>query len=298
MTSTDIGTEIGTGISTGISTGIGAGIGTGIGAGIGAGICAGIDAYARTVRGSGPGLLVAHGAGGSVETNYGPVMETLAAGHTVVGVDYPGTGATPRSRPPLQLDELVDQLVAAADAEGLDRFAVSGYSLGGAVAIRTAVRHPERVTALLLTAAFARTDHELRLGAELWRGLALAGDPDPLARFVVPHALSEHALRSLDDEQLAALLKDVGAGIPPGTADHVDLVTRVDVRADLPRITAPTLVVTTTGDRLVPPPLHRELAAAIPGARLAEIPTGHLPFAELPQEWGKLLTGFLRETGA
>ncbi|MEV5606898.1 alpha/beta fold hydrolase [Streptomyces sp. NPDC052225] len=251
-----------------------------------------------TVRGAGPGLLLAHGAGGSIEANYGPVLDALTAGHRVVGVDYPGTGATPRATSPLRLDDLADRLVAAADAEGLDRFAVSGYSLGGAVAVRIAARYPERVTALLLTAAFAHPDHGLRLDAELWRTLARSGDPGPLARFIVPRALSEQALHSVGDEDLAALLEDVGATAPPGTADHADLVTRVDVRADLPRITAPTLVITTTGDRLVPPALHRALAGAIPGARLAEIPTGHLPFAELPDVWGKLLLDFLKETGA
>jgi pimeloyl-ACP methyl ester carboxylesterase len=58
-------------------------------------------ALARTVRGSGPGLALAHGAGGSIERNYGPILDHLAAGHTVVGVDYPGTGDTPRSDTPL-----------------------------------------------------------------------------------------------------------------------------------------------------------------------------------------------------
>nr|WP_231509829.1 alpha/beta fold hydrolase [Streptosporangium roseum] len=82
--------------------------------------------YARTLHGSGPGLLLAHGAGGGIAANFGPIMDGLAARHTVVGVDYPGSGATPTPAAPLELDDLADQLVAAADAEGLDTFAVCG----------------------------------------------------------------------------------------------------------------------------------------------------------------------------
>lgn len=51
--------------------------------------------FARTVRGSGPGLVLAHGAGGAIAANYGPILDTLAATRTVVGVDLPGSGETP-----------------------------------------------------------------------------------------------------------------------------------------------------------------------------------------------------------
>src|SRR4051794_22498174 len=51
--------------------------------------------FTYTVHGSGPGLLLAHGAGGSAEANFGPVLPELAAGYTVVAPDYPGP-ATPR----------------------------------------------------------------------------------------------------------------------------------------------------------------------------------------------------------
>lgn len=51
--------------------------------------------FARTVVGSGPGLALAHGAGSSVVGTYGPILDGLAARHTVVGVDYPGSGNTP-----------------------------------------------------------------------------------------------------------------------------------------------------------------------------------------------------------
>ncbi|GKQ35778.1 alpha/beta fold hydrolase [Streptomyces sp. A012304] len=245
---------------------------------------------ARTVLGTGPGLLLAHGAGGSVEANYGPVMDALAAGHRVVGVDYPGTGTTPRSPHPLDLDTLADALVAAADAEGLDRFAVSGFSLGGPVAIRLAARHPDRVTALVLTAPFPYPDAELRLNARVWQTLCGADDPDTLGRFVLARALSPAALEAMTPDELEAAARETGATVPEGTADHVDLVIRADVRADLPRIVAPTLVISPVDDALVPPRLHRATAAGIPGARLREMPGGHLPFAEHPAHWARLLT--------
>lgn len=250
---------------------------------------------ARTVRGSGPGLLLAHGAGGSVEGNYGPILDGLAARHRVVGADYPGTGKTPRSKNPLDVDELADQLVAAADAEGLDDFAIAGFSLGGPVAVRAAVRHPERVNALVLTATFAHRDSKLDLAAAVWQRLYESGDRSLLAEYLTLVALSTPAMNALAPDQLRAGADLLAQAIPPGTPEHTDLVRRIDVRDDLARVTAPTLVISTTGDPLVSPALHRQLADRIPGARLAEIATGHLPFAERPKEWLELITAFLDE---
>ncbi|MFJ4778404.1 alpha/beta fold hydrolase [Streptomyces sp. NPDC088762] len=253
------------------------------------------SAYARTVRkeSGGPGLLLAHGGGGSVESNFGPVLEELAAAHSVVGVDYPGTGGTPKAEEPLELDELADQLVAAADAEGLERFAVLGYSLGGNVALRLAARYPERVTALVLTATFARAGNRLRLVADLWSGLAARGENELLARLLVPLALSPAALEGLTPDQTEELVRQTAATIPPGSGDHVDLIRGVDLRAEAAGIRVPALVIGTTEDRLVPLALQRELADTLPGARFAELPTGHLPFTERPAEWAALITGFL-----
>ncbi|MEU6229862.1 alpha/beta fold hydrolase [Streptomyces sp. NPDC047042] len=118
-------------------------------------------ALATTVTGTGPGLLLAHGATGSIEGNFGPVLPALAAAHTVVAPDYPGSGETPVAEGPLDLDELTDSVVDSAVRRGVGRFAVLGFSLGTQVAVRAAVRHPERVTALVLTAGFARPDDHL-----------------------------------------------------------------------------------------------------------------------------------------
>lgn len=253
---------------------------------------------ARTVGGTGPGLVLAHGAGGSVALNYGPILEGLGAGHTVVGVDYPGTGRTPRAAGRLTLDFLADQLIAAADAERLQRFALAGFSLGGPVAIRAAAKHPDRVSALILTATFAYRDARLDLAAKLWGELYEAGDAVRLSEFLTLIAFGPEALKAMPERDLRLAIDGLAELIPAGTPEHVDLVRRADVRRDLATITAPTLVISTTADPLVAPRLHEELAAQIPGARLARIDTGHLPFAERPAEWLELITTFLAEHSA
>ncbi|WP_431044762.1 alpha/beta fold hydrolase [Streptomyces sp. P1-3] len=247
----------------------------------------------RVVRGMGPGLLLAHGAGGGIESNYGPVLDGLAERHTVVGPDFPGTGRTPRASTPLSLDGLADELVAAAVEEGLESFAIAGYSLGAAVAVRAATRHPERVTALVLTAGFARPNPRLRLAVRLWRELLQAGDTERMAGFAALIGMGAPALDALAQDTLDTALKQAATTIPPGTADHLDLVERVDVRGDLAGITVPALVVSTTHDSLVTPFHHRELADGIPGARLTELATGHLPFAERTEEWLATMRDFL-----
>ncbi|OIK27172.1 alpha/beta hydrolase [Streptomyces malaysiense] len=252
-------------------------------------------AFARTVLGSGPGLLLAHGAGGGIEANYGPLLEGLAARHTVVGVDYPGSGRTPAAPRPLELDELADQLVAAADAEGLGTFALCGYSLGGPVAIRAAVRHPGRVTALVLSAAFARPDTRTDLAAAIWQRLYESGQHVLLAQYLAHLTVSAPVLNTLTPAQVRGAAEQTAPALPAGTGAQVDLVRRVDVRADLGALTVPTLVVVTAADPLIPAALQHELAAAVPGARTAELATGHLPFLERPQRWLELITGFLGE---
>ncbi|MFF4279459.1 alpha/beta fold hydrolase [Streptomyces kronopolitis] len=253
--------------------------------------------YARTVLGSGPGLALAHGAGSSIDNTYGPILEGLAAHHTVVGVDYPGSGDTPRATAPLSLDDLADQLVAGAVAEGLETFAVSGYSLGGPVAIRAAARHPERVTALVLTATFPYRDNRLALALPVWRKLAESDDPELLAEYLTMMALGADALEAMPDEQLRQAVGFTAAGVAAGTPEQAELAPRADVRDDLPGIQAPTLVISTTQDRFTSTRLHRQLADTIPHAQLVELPTGHLPMVERPDEWRRLITDFLGRNG-
>ena len=237
-----------------------------------------------------PALLLAHGAGGTVRANFSPVIPLLSRKRKVHAVDFPGSGATPRATAPLELDDLADRLVAAADGE--ERFAVVGYSMGCAVALRVARRYPERVTALVLTAGFARLDDETAGRMRRWREL-LDGDRAALARYLMSTALGEPYLRRMTAEQTDGFLELIALTVPPGSPEQVDLVLRVDLRDELPSVTVPTLVVGAKHDRLIAPGTTRELADLIPGARWAELDSGHSPAAEAPAEWVRLIEEFL-----
>lgn len=175
---------------------------------------------------------------------------------------------------------------------------MSGFSLGGPVAIRAAARHPERVTALVLTAAFPHRDNRLALATSVWSKIAASGDRELLAEFLLMMALGTQALESMPAEQLRQTLGYTAATAADGSSEQTDLVGQVDVRDDLAGITVPTLVVSTTDDRLTSTALHRQLAETIPGAQLAEIATGHLPMLERTEEWLQLITDFLGKHSA
>ncbi|WP_129841161.1 alpha/beta hydrolase [Streptomyces sp. RFCAC02] len=230
----------------------------------------GLDVLLRGT--GGPGLLLAHGAGGGIAGNFGLVLDDLARDHLIVGPHYPGAGATPVADGPLDLDDLADRLVASAVAAGRERFAVLGESLGSAVAVRAAARHPDRVTGLVLTVGFATADPVLRVASELMVALDRAGERRAMARFATVACLTDPLLAALPAAGIEAAVDAAQAGLPPGTAAHFDLVARVDVTADLPGLSVPVLAVTAGADRLVLPATQRALAAAVPGARHVELP--------------------------
>ncbi|MFJ9417955.1 alpha/beta fold hydrolase [Streptomyces sp. NPDC101227] len=247
------------------------------------------------VKGSGPALLLAHGAGGGIHGNFGLVLDDLARDHTLVGPHYPGAGGTSVAEKPLELDELADQLVASAVAAGQESFTVLGESLGSAVAVRVATRHPARVRALVLTAGFPVADPALTLAAQLIKSLAAAEQWGDVARLACLSCMSATDLAGIAPTDVDALVTQTLAVMPPGTAHHFDLASRVDVRADLAHLSVPVLVVAPTGDRLVLPESSYRLAAGITGAELVELPgAAHVLNEADRATWLRHVRAFLR----
>lgn len=227
------------------------------------------------VAGSGPPLILAHGAGGSVSANFSGVIEALSAERTLIGVDYPGSGATPADPAALELPVLADALVDAAVGAGFETFPILGLSLGCAVAVTAAVRHPDRVTGLVLTVGFAVADPQLRLVVDTWTVLA-AADPRALAGYLV--SLSSPAtLELLDDDSVASAIDSTLRDYPEGGVDQALLAAGVDIVKSLPSVGVPSLVVVGGQDRIVLPSSTRALARHLPNATLVEYAgAGHI----------------------
>jgi pimeloyl-ACP methyl ester carboxylesterase len=245
-------------------------------------------ALTTRITGSGPGIVLAHGASGGIDANFGSLMPLLAEGHTVTGSDYPADDTR------LDLDALADALVAAAATE---RFTIIGFSLGTAVAVRAAARHPERVTGLVLAAGFAAADNRLRLAMDLWTGLLDAGDREGFARLELTSAFSPAFVDAMPPKAVEAAVKEFAANVPGGTAAQAALVRRADTTADLAGIAVPTLVIEATEDDLVDPALQRRLAAEIPGAEHVRIEAGHVLMLERPAEWHRAVLDFIARHG-
>src|SRR2546430_11075241 len=108
----------------------------------------GIELGYRVV-GEGEPLILLHGGFGSVEM-FGPNVDLLAAGRQVIGVDLQSHGRSPAADRPMRFETMADDIAALIRSLGFERAAIMGFSLGGAVGLRTAIQHPDIVERLVL----------------------------------------------------------------------------------------------------------------------------------------------------
>src|SRR5438445_12537319 len=114
----------------------------------------GINLYFET-HGAGRPLILLHGGLGSGEM-FGPVLPLMAERHQVVAPDLQGHGRTADIDRPIDVRLMADDIAALIDHLELDRPDVVGYSLGGGVALQTAVKYPTKVRRLVMVSANLR----------------------------------------------------------------------------------------------------------------------------------------------
>jgi len=214
--------------------------------------------------------------------------------HRLVRYDARGNGLSDRSVDEISFDAFVGDLEAVADAAQVARFALLGISQGCAVAIAYAVRHPERVSHLILYGGFAvGRNKRARSAAEKEEDTAMLtlmrvgwGKENPAFRQLFTSQFMPGATKEQADwfNELQRIT------VSPETAVRIIEVTNeTDVTALLPQVRVPTLVLHARDEARVPFEAGRRMAAGIPGARFVTLQGRNHLFLETDPAFGQFL---------
>lgn len=228
------------------------------------------------------------------------LMRELSTGRTLVRYDERGNGLSDWDVEDLTFESFVTDLEAVVEALGLERFPLLGISQGCAVSIAYSVRHPERVTRLVLHGGYAK-GWRLRGPGEMsgWReglvemvrrgwGRDVPGFRQIFASIYIPDATPEQTRWWTDLQRMTAS--------PENAARLLETLGTIDVADLLAAVSVPTLVTHSRGDAGVPFGAGKALAERIPGARFLPLESdNHLILAHEPAWpiWRSAVRGFL-----
>jgi len=264
--------------------------------------------------GSGP-ALVCHPGGPGFSADYFGDFAGLGESYTLVLLDPRGTGGSDRPADPraYAIDDYVSDLDDLRAHLGLGRMLLLGHSHGGVVALVYAARHPEHVDRLVAASTLARFQAEQE--AAMTAAMHAKSD-EPWYEDACAALAAEQAGEWGSDEELAALVRrelpfyfacygdperayvrSIEGEIPCGAALKLfneEIFATFDLRPELARITAPTLVITGADDFVTGPVAAEEITAGVPGARLVLVPgAGHFVFVEQPDAFAGEVRSFL-----
>ena len=250
-----------------------------------------VGEVAYSDAGAGPVVVLLH-ATLHDRRDFDAIAPSLRRDHRVIALDWPGHGDSPAlsQRPTAALfaDVLAD-VVAALD---LPPAAFVGNSVGGFAAARLAITDPQRVSRLVLVDAGGFT-----AGPVTNLYCRTLGTPAVMTR-VLPRLVRSYMKATSDNDytvqQRVLARANTRDGVSLTAAMWRSFATsEYDLRPHVDRITAPCLVVWGSKDTAIPLRLGRATAAAIPGARLEVLPTGHMPFSSDPAGFLEIAAPFL-----
>ncbi|MEU1617112.1 alpha/beta fold hydrolase [Streptomyces sp. NPDC005722] len=211
----------------------------------------------------------------------------------VLRYDLPGHGGAPADAS-VSTAELADRLLRTLDEAGIERFGYAGCAFGGAVGTQLALRAPQRVASLALVSSAARFGTP-----DAWRQLGVVVRANGLEQIALsaPERWFAPAFRAAQAAIVDWSVQMARAVDPECYVAACEALASHDVRAELGRITVPTLVLGGAEDQVTPPADARALVAGIPDARLAVVPgASHLVPVEQPAAVGELLVRHFEAT--
>lgn len=266
------------------------------------------------VQGDGPGrpAVLLMGLGSDIGA-WERVAPVLGRSRRLLLVENRGVGRSAKPKGPYTMAELAGDAVAVMGAAGFEHAHVVGISLGGAIAQEVALTHPSIVRSLTLIATFAALDSKMRATGEagassvtrgtakdLLRALQTMGDgidPKAIFGFLMPLVFTPAFLEKERDLLKRLFMQSMAHGLSlDGFAGQLAAAWGHDTRERLPSLRVPTLVVTGTADKLVPPAQSKMIHELIAGSGYREIPGGvHGLVLEGAEELAPMLEEWLKE---
>lgn len=248
--------------------------------------------YRLAGRTGAPGLVLVNSLGTDARIWDG-VIADLAQDYRILSYDKRGHGLSDTPPGDYSLDDHLGDLTGLLEHAGFDIFALCGVSIGGLIGQAFALRHPERLTALVLcdTAPKVGDPDMWRTRAETVRTKGLATIADPvMERWFSP------GFRQDEPVALAGWRNLFLRTDPAGYAATCATLRDADLTDEIGAIGTPTLVVAGSEDGATPVELVRACADAIPHARFEIMPgVGHIPSIEQPEKLSTLMRNFIKE---
>jgi pimeloyl-ACP methyl ester carboxylesterase len=253
------------------------------------------------VCGEGQPLVLVHGLGGAA-SNWLALAPLLLRGRRLLVPELPGHGGSEPLPAARNLNGYADSLAELAEREGFSPAAVVGHSLGGAIALRLAIRRPEGISGLVLAGAAGISSgtrsarYALTITGILKPGRRIAPHRRLVARSAVLKSLVFGRWGAADPQALSAEVVDAFLS---GPARHTDTVSaakalvRDDPRPDLDRVQCPSLVLWGARDSQLPIGDAFDYARRLRGRLRVIADCGHLLIGERPDACADAIESFL-----
>jgi 3-oxoadipate enol-lactonase len=244
-------------------------------------------------EGHGPIVVLSHALGCDLHMWDG-VAALLSRAHTVLRYDHRCHGGSQQAVGAFGVDSLADDAAALIEREAAgEKVHFVGLSMGGMTAQSLAARRPELLRSVVIANSSPnypdQTPWKARVQAVASQGVAAIA-PGAVSRWLTPEWVS-----TFEGETAAkALQKTLEATDATGYIASCNAVAAIDFRESNRRIAVPTLVVGGLQDEATPMMMSKQMADAIPGARLVSINAAHLSAVERPAEFAQLLIDFWR----
>lgn len=247
------------------------------------------------VEGAGRTVVLIHEMGGAMES-WGLLAPLLADEWRVVRYDTRGAGFSEKIRGVLKIDTMTDDLIALLDGLGIkEKVALVGTAVGGAIALHTAYRFPNRIAAAIVTspatsiplssraATLERVEKFEREGVRVaFESTAANGYPEEVRTDAARFAAWRARWLANDPASFGAIYR---------------MLVDMDLGPELPRIRCPVLVIGGEFDRGRPPARVEPVAKAIPGATFKVLPVGHYAGLQKPELVASEIAAFLESVG-